>query len=76
MLCCDGSSDQKIIPINLNEKDKIEKDAQNIVLTDYNKALEAEDPDPKDLFSHDYAPTPILGEEDVQSYNIQRQHTD
>jgi 2-oxoisovalerate dehydrogenase E1 component len=41
---------------------KIEKDAKAIVENDYQRALKAEDPNPEDLFSHDYAPTPIVEE--------------
>jgi 2-oxoisovalerate dehydrogenase E1 component len=41
---------------------KIEKSAKALVKSDYGKALKAEDPNPEDLFSHDYAPTPILEE--------------
>ena len=46
------------------EKDlsKIEKAAKELVKSDYKKALSAKDPDPEDLFSHDYAPTQILEE--------------
>ncbi|HIL66837.1 MAG TPA: tungsten formylmethanofuran dehydrogenase, partial [Flavobacteriales bacterium] len=41
---------------------KIEKEAKIKVENDYQKALKAEDPNPEDLFSHDFAPTPILEE--------------
>ena len=41
---------------------KIEKSAKETVSSDYQKALKAEDPKSKDLFSHDFAPTPILAE--------------
>ncbi len=41
------------------EVKKIEKKAKEKVETDYQKALKAEDPSPKDLFTHDYAPSPI-----------------
>ena len=46
------------------EKDlsKIEKAAKELVKSDYEKALNAKDPDPEDLFSNDYAPTQILEE--------------
>ena len=39
---------------------EIEKNAKDLVFSDYNKALNAKDPNPEDLFSHDYAPTPVL----------------
>ncbi len=45
----------------------IEKTAKETVLSDYQKALKAEDPKPEDLFSHDYAPTPILKEKGERS---------
>ena len=44
------------------ELTEIEKIAKKTVLSDYKKALNAEDPNPEDLFLHDYAPTPVLEE--------------
>jgi len=44
------------------ELSKIEKSAKETVSSDYQKALNAEDPNSKDLFSHDFASTPILEE--------------
>ena len=41
---------------------KIEKEARAKVEEDYNRALQAEDPRPEDLFTHDFAPTPITEE--------------
>jgi len=46
---------------------KIEKSAKGLVKSDYEKALKAEDPNPEDLFSHDYAPTQILEEKGDRS---------
>ena len=40
----------------------IEKEAVKKVATHFRKALKAEDPKPKDLFTHDFAPTPITEE--------------
>lgn len=40
----------------------IENKAQQIVAADFEKALAAEDPKPEDLFTHDFAPTPITEE--------------
>lgn len=40
----------------------IEQKAKNTVESDYLKALIAEDPRPEDLFSNDFAPTPITEE--------------
>ncbi len=41
---------------------EIEKNAKIKAENDYQKALKAEDPNPEDLFSHDFAPTSILEE--------------
>ena len=45
-----------------NEIGKINATAIAKVKADYDKALLAEDPQPEDLFTHDFAPTPILEE--------------
>lgn len=42
---------------------KLEADAKAMVASDYEFALEQEDPTPADLFTHDFAPTPIVKEE-------------
>ena len=44
------------------ELSEIEKSAKETVSSDYQKALKAKDPNPEDLFSHDFAPTPIVEE--------------
>lgn len=41
----------------------IEQEAIAKVQIDFEKALKAEDPKPEDLFTHDFAPTPILEEQ-------------
>lgn len=41
---------------------KIEETAKATVQADYEKALKAEDPKPEDLFTNDFAPTPITDE--------------
>ena len=46
-----------------SEVEKIEGDAITQVKTDFEKALKAEDPIPADLFTHDFAPTPITSEQ-------------
>ncbi len=46
----------------LNEIEKLNMAAISKVQTDYDKALKAEDPKPADLFTHDFAPTPISEE--------------
>ncbi len=45
-----------------NDINKIEEESRVVVEMDYEKALEAEDPRPSDLFDHDYAPTPVIEE--------------
>jgi 2-oxoisovalerate dehydrogenase E1 component len=40
----------------------IENSAKEKVQSDFEKALQAEDPKPEDLFTHDFAPTPISEE--------------
>lgn len=61
--------------INLLEKSgfskkdiaSIEVKAQKKVKADYEKALLQEDPSPEDLFTHDYAPTPVTEEKGERS---------
>jgi len=45
-----------------SEIEKLNQTAVAKVKADYDKALLAEDPRPEDLFTHDFAPTPILEE--------------
>jgi len=49
------------------EIDAIEASAKAEVLEDFEKAQQAEDPKPEDLYTHDFAPTPILEEEGERS---------
>ncbi len=42
---------------------KIESEAQKTVANDYQEALAQEDPEPADLFKHDFAETPIVAEQ-------------
>lgn len=44
------------------ELQQIEKEALEIVLADFEEAKQAQDPRPEDLFTHDFAPTPITEE--------------
>lgn len=44
------------------EIETIEKEANETVEADYQKALKQDDPQPEDLFTHDFAPTPITEE--------------
>ncbi|WP_350293861.1 thiamine pyrophosphate-dependent enzyme [uncultured Croceitalea sp.] len=45
-----------------DEIKNIESEAEQKVKTDFEKALQAQDPGPEDLFTHDLAPTPIVEE--------------
>jgi 2-oxoisovalerate dehydrogenase E1 component len=49
------------------ELDAIEKAVKVVVAKDYQEALLAEDPKPEDLFTHDFAPTPITEEKGNRS---------
>ncbi|RKE91982.1 alpha-ketoacid dehydrogenase subunit alpha/beta [Ichthyenterobacterium magnum] len=50
-----------------DEVEAIENSAKAKVESDFKKALLAEDPKPKDLFTHDFAPTPITEEQGERS---------
>ena len=54
----------ELLANGFTEKDliQIDKNAKIVVENDYQKALKAEDPNPEDLFLHDFAPTSILEE--------------
>lgn len=58
-----GFSDAEISTIEANAKAKVQ--------ADFDKAQLAEDPTPEDLFTHDFAPTPIT--EEVGERNPQRE---
>lgn len=47
--------------------EKLEQKAKDIVAADFQEALKAEDPTPEDLFTHDFAPTPITVESGERS---------
>ena len=49
------------------EIERIENSAKIKVQADFEKAQKAEDPTPEDLFTHDFAPTPITEEVGVRS---------
>lgn len=49
------------------EISEIEKEVKEKVLSDFEKAQKAEDPKPEDLFTHDFAPTPITEEKGERS---------
>ena len=46
-----------------DELKKLQEQATENVVDDYKEALQAEDPKPEDLFTHDFAPTPITEEQ-------------
>jgi 2-oxoisovalerate dehydrogenase E1 component len=46
---------------------KLQKDAEELVQADYEKALKAEDPRPEDLFTHAFAPTSVTEEKGERS---------
>lgn len=52
---------------NEDEVAEIEKQSQETVKSDYERALAQEDPTPEDLFTHDFAPTPITEEKGERS---------
>lgn len=49
------------------EVEDIEATAKEKVQSDFERALQAEDPTPEDLFTNDFAPTPITEEKGVRS---------
>jgi 2-oxoisovalerate dehydrogenase E1 component len=55
---------RQLIENGLTAKDieTLERSAKAQVKSDFKKALQAEDPKPEDLFTHDFAPTPITEE--------------
>lgn len=50
-----------------DELEAIEKAAKAVVEKEYQEALQAKDPTPEDLFTHDFAPTPITEERGERS---------
>ncbi|AXT56660.1 tungsten formylmethanofuran dehydrogenase [Aquimarina sp. AD1] len=50
-----------------DEVDSLEEEAKQTVTTDLQEAMKAEDPKPEDLFTHDFAPTPITEEKGERS---------
>jgi len=52
--------------ISKTEVDAIEKEAKEKVASNFNEALKAEDPKPQDLFTNDFAPTPIIEEKGIR----------
>lgn len=60
---------QLLLDYSFSESDieAIEKEAKTVVKNHFEKALEAEDPSPEDLFTHDFAPTTITEEKGERS---------
>ncbi|GAA0749111.1 alpha-ketoacid dehydrogenase subunit alpha/beta [Gaetbulibacter jejuensis] len=60
---------QQMLDNGFNQKDidTIEAEIKTLVENDFQKALKAEDPTPEDLFTHDFAPTPITEEKGERS---------
>jgi 2-oxoisovalerate dehydrogenase E1 component len=52
--------------IDIQDLEEINTKAINKVAEDYQKALGAEDPRPEDLFTHDFAPTPVTEEKGIR----------
>ena len=55
---------QQLLDAGFTNKDleAIEAEVLELVQADFQRALEAEDPRPDDIYKHDYAPTPVLEE--------------
>lgn len=49
-----------------DELDEIAAEVADLVARDFERALQAEDPHPEDLFTHDFAPTPVLEESGIR----------
>lgn len=60
---------QQLLDAGFSEKEVegIEAAAKEKVQSDFERALQAEDPTPEDLFTNDFAPTPITEEKGVRS---------
>ncbi|MEM6397161.1 MAG: thiamine pyrophosphate-dependent enzyme [Bacteroidota bacterium] len=56
----------KEVGFSKKEIQKIEQEACDLVQAEFEQALRAEDPRPEDLFTHDFAPTPITEEKGVR----------
>jgi len=60
---------QQLLDAGFSKKDlaEIEANAKTKVQSDFEKALQAEDPKPEDLFTNDFVPTPITEEKGIRS---------
>ena len=48
--------------ISKKKLEKIENEMRSLVEVDYDRSINSPDPSPEDLYSHDFAPTPITAE--------------
>lgn len=55
------------IGVSENELDELNQTAKQLAEKDFENALQAEDPQPSDLFLHEFAPTPITKEKGERS---------
>jgi 2-oxoisovalerate dehydrogenase E1 component len=60
---------KQLLEEGFSEKElkKLEKEAMDRVLKDFDAARNAEDPTPEDLYTHDFAPTPVTEEKGNRS---------
>ncbi|MDY2585703.1 alpha-ketoacid dehydrogenase subunit alpha/beta [Winogradskyella aquimaris] len=60
---------QQLLDNGFTEKEiqTIENEVKTLVQDDFQRALKAQDPTPEDLFTHDFAPTPITEEKGNRS---------
>jgi len=60
---------KQLLELGINEIElfSIEEEVTKQVLADYEIAKASEDPRPEDLYTHDYAPTPIVEEQGVRA---------
>ncbi|MBK8554794.1 MAG: tungsten formylmethanofuran dehydrogenase [Lewinellaceae bacterium] len=60
---------QSLLEAGIHEKEiqKIESDARALVAKDFERSKNAPDPEPEDLYTHEFAPTPITIEKGVRA---------
>ncbi|MFN5346750.1 MAG: thiamine pyrophosphate-dependent enzyme [Bacteroidota bacterium] len=60
---------KQLLDLGINEIElfSIEEEVKKQVLSDYEIAKASEDPRPEDLYTHDFAPTPIVEEQGVRA---------
>jgi 2-oxoisovalerate dehydrogenase E1 component len=55
--------------VSKDEMNRLEADAKKLVEADFDRARNAEDPRPEDLYTHDFAPTHIVEESGIRHPN-------